>query len=153
MYLLTVATELSAEATHSLDFTASTTFVRVQAGAWVAFTVHPRPLSIDAAGEVSPFVALRRYNVRVRARGVDMAAADFDLHVGTGTAEASNRTDTIRIGGQPRSLRSRFDWRWHQSTTEPLGWLELPTDRASIVWLSSKDSAFDLDAMVLEALP
>jgi hypothetical protein len=154
----TVHTELSAEATHSLDFTASTTFVRVQAGAWVAFTVHPRPLGIDASGEVSPFVAVRRYNVRVRARGVDIDAADFDLHVGTGTAEpnealASNRTGTIRIGEQPRSLSSRFDWRWHRSTIEQLGWLELPTDRASSVWLSSKGSAFDLDAMVLEALP
>ena len=143
----TVHTELSAEATHWLDFTACTTFVRVQAGARVAFTVHPRPLSIDASGEVSSSVDTRLYSVQVRTRGAGMHSTDFNLHVGTGELNETSSC-TCRIEGQPPSGLS---WRWHQLTTagEALALIELPTDRASTVWVFSKDSAFDLDAMML----
>ena len=142
-----VRTELSPDATHPLDFTASATFVPVAEGGGLAFTVHPRTLSIDAiTGAVAAAVDTRRYSVRVKARA---ASGDVTLTISVGgePGDALTGTGSIAVAAGPA-----FAWhRWYNSSSV-LGVVELPTASASTVWISAAGGAVDMDAVTLEAV-
>ena len=141
-----VRTELSPDATHPLDFTASTSFVPVGGGG-LAFTVHPRTLSIDAiTGAVAAVVDTRRYSVRVKARATSGDAA-LTISVGGEPGDALTGAGSIAVAIGPA-----FAWHWWYNSSSVLGVVELPTASASTVWISAAGGVVDVDAVTLEAV-
>ena len=145
-----VHTELSPAATHPLDFTASATFVPVAKGSGLAFTVHPRTLSIDAiTGDVSPAVDTRWYSVRVKARATNDGTT---LAISVGAPYHATALSLAGAGSIAVAAGPAFAWqRWYNSSAA-VGMVELPTASASTIWISAAGGAVDVDALTLEAL-
>ena len=135
-------TELSAQALHPLDFSGGpTTFVLLRDGQALSYTVAPRPLSVNvSSGLVHAERDYRRYTMRLRAR-----SANGTVPAAITVADGPDRYSAQEIA------TIRVDTSFTSSGWGEVGSLsvELPTSRASKLWVSAVGGAVDLDWMVL----
>jgi hypothetical protein len=132
-------TELATAASHWLDFSSATTFVPLRDGKSLAYTVKPRPLSVNVStGLIHAETESRRYTLKVRARAADSDHVASTLSIAQGpdiTSATSVGTIHVREGR----------WGEHVMSAQ----LELSTGHASKFWVSAVDGAADLDWVVL----
>lgn len=118
-----------------MDFTGSATFVALDDGESLAFTVKPRPLSVNiSSGLMHAARDHRRYAVRVQARAATGATS---IVVATGAEAAAI------VAGRMAVVAG--DW----ADYEGLATVDLPTGVASTVWISANGGALDVDSVTL----
>jgi hypothetical protein len=146
-------TEIGAAASHLLDFTEAVTYMPLEKGQRLAFTVTPRPLSMDvSSGLMHPARTHRRYAVRACLRATSLGGARLVVEVNATkvTATAAIAPAATSSGGGASDGTDKA-FAWTDATTKGGGgaWFELPTGTSSTVWVEADSGDVDVDALKL----